>query len=218
MSARVNLLPPQIAERKRARRVAQLSTASVACVALALGTGYVAKLDAVEASLAQRDDAQGRVSTLQQRVAALDEYRQLDHRLAAGNDQLAVAMADEVSWARILNDVSMAFPSTGSLESLAGDLVKDEDPTVPPEGKVADGDPVGSIVFTGYSVERFAPGVESVLVDFDEARGFFGSYLATANSMDRADTEVTNFNGHVRLDEDVRTNRYVDGLPEEVTP
>jgi hypothetical protein len=216
MSARVNLLPPQIAERKKSRRIAQLSTVSVAVVACALGGVYVGKLGDVEAARVERDDAQSKVTALQQQVAALDEYRQLDNRLATGNTLLAAAMADEVSWARVLNDLSLAFPNSGSMESLTAELA--DDTAVPTEGQVADGAPVASVVFTGYSVERFAPGVQSVLVDFENARGFFNSYFTNAATEERGSTEVTNFNGYVRLDEGVRTNRYVEGLPEEVTP
>ena len=215
MSARVNLLPPQLAERKKARRVAQASTASVACIALALGAGYVAKVNAVEEARGDRDRVQAGVVALERQVAALDEYRQLANRLHAGNAMLAAAMETEVSWARVLNDLSMVFPSSGSMESLTAELtpVLESEPL---PGAVVDGDPVASLVFNGYSVERFSPGVEAILVDFDGAEGFYDSYLTNAATEEKGDTEVTKFTGRVRLDEHARTNRYVDGLPKEI--
>jgi hypothetical protein len=57
-----------------------------------------------------------------------------------------------------------------------------------------------------------------VLSRFDDADGFFDSYLTTAAEEERGDSEVTNFVGRVRLDGDAYTHRYDDGLPEENGP
>lgn len=213
MSARVNLLPPEIAERAAARRIRTYSVLGVVVFAVLLGGLYVLKLGAVEQARSERDDAQMRVVQLEQRIAALDEYRVLAERLDNGNALLTAAMADEISWARVLNDLSLAFPNSASLETLTAEMVDAEPPA---EGELVDGQPVGSVVFTGYSVERFAPGVESVLVDFEDAQGFFNSYFTNAAKDERGDTEVTSFNSYVRLDDAARTDRYADGLPEEV--
>lgn len=79
---------------------------------------------------------------------------------------------------------------------------------------VDDSEPVAQVVFTGYSIKEFAPGVAEVLANFAEAEGFFDSFLTTAVDEERGDSEVTTFEGRVELDDRAYTRRYDDGLPE----
>lgn len=213
MSARVNLLPREIAADTRVRTVARMSTLGVVVVVAVLGGLYLLQLQQVADAEREREDAQQRITQAEQRLAALDEFRVLKERYDARQALLAHAMADEISWARILNDLSLAFPSDASLVTLDAEA---QQPDEPADGEVVFGDRVGQISASGYSLERYAPGVESVLMDFDGARGFFNSYLQTATATELGGNEVTNFNGTVDLDADAYTQRYVDGLPPEV--
>lgn len=212
MIARVNLLPPEIETARRARRTARLSTVAVAAWIGVLGVGFMIKTDQVDAARDDRDAAQAQVDDLNREVAALDEYAKLAAALDARSAILTSAMTEEISWARVLNDLSLAFPADASLNDLNALLVAEEEP-VPGEVKPAAG--VGDLTFTGYSVERFAPGVEGVLLRFDDAEGFNDTFLTTAQKAEKGTTAVTDFTGTVRLDEDARTNRYANGLPEE---
>ena len=212
-TVKVNLLPREHAEETRARRVSRLSYTALGVVVLALGGVYANEWNNVRVAEQDRDDAEAEVARLEAELAELEEYRQIAEMLEAREATLAAAMSDEIAWARILNDLSLAFPSDASLESLSATA------TEPPElaeGDLDPGDPVGEVTVTGYSIERYAPGVESVLIDFEGARGFFNSFLQTASAEDRADSEITNFNGTINLDDDALTDRYVDGLPAEV--
>ncbi|MBA2530080.1 MAG: hypothetical protein H0V19_09025 [Euzebyales bacterium] len=77
------------------------------------------------------------------------------------------------------------------------------------------GDSIASLEFTGYSVERLAPGVQGALGRFNGVPSFFNTYLTTAAEEERGTTEVTNFAGAVQLGENGYTGRYADGLPPE---
>ncbi|MGI8575665.1 MAG: PilN domain-containing protein [Egibacteraceae bacterium] len=218
---KVNLLPPEIAERQRAKKITTLSVALVAVWIFVLGGLYMLKLSDVAAAAETRDQAQAEVVELQAELATLEPVRQLAERLDTHNTLLASAMANEISWARVLNDLSLAFPANASLTSLTASVQAEAEGEVaaaPVEGAPDFGAEVAQLGFTGYSVERYAPGVESVLVDFAEARGFFHSYLAAANEAEIGETEVTDFNGSVELNRKAYTNRYADGLPPEVAP
>lgn len=214
MSASVNLLPPEIEQQRVARRVSRLTVVAVAAWLAMLGSLYVVKDGQVDDARARRDGAQARVAVVEQEVAALDEYAKLAAKIDARNTILASAMADEVSWARILNDLSLAFPADASMTTLTAALTE---PAEPVPGAVKLAEAVGDVAFTGYSVERFAPGVEGLLLDFENATGFVDTYLTTAAVSEKGTTEVTDFNGKVRLDDNARTGRYDDGLPMEVT-
>jgi hypothetical protein len=214
MSVRVNLLPRELAAVSRARAVTRLSVLGVALVAVLLGSLTLLQLQQVAEAERERDAAQARVTQAEQRLAALAEYRELKDRYEARKQLLAAAMADEISWARILNDLSLAFPSDSSLTTLTASA----DASTPAAGEIDPGSRVGRIVANGYSLDRYAPGVESVLIDFDGARGFFNSYLQTAAATRIGDNQVTNFSGTIDLDDDAYTRRYAEGLPPEVTP
>ena len=218
MSARVNLLPPRLAARRRARRIARTSKAAVAAVILALAGAQYLKMADVDDARGLRDAEQVQVTALQQEVAELAPYREMADRLASGNALLAHAMVDEVSWARALNDLSLAFPASASMSTLSGELIATaptDDAATVAAGTLDEGTVTGSIVFTGYSVEELSPGVREVIAGFDDTLGFADASLAAAAAETRGDTEVTGFNGDVRLDEAARTGRYAEGLPEE---
>lgn len=217
MSARVNLLPRELEERAQARRRASWVVAAVAVYAAVLLLLYMGKLGAIDAAREERDAAQTEVTRLQGELARLEQFAQLDREVTARNALLSSAMATEISWARVLNDLALTFPPSSSL--LAFDGVSEtavqagvaEAP--PPDPSSAS---IAALTFNGYSVERFAPGVERVLVKFDEVDIFFNPYLSEAGEQPRGDTDVTVFNGTLQLNEDAYTGRYADGLPPEV--
>jgi Tfp pilus assembly protein PilN len=210
MTARVNLLPREIEQQARARRSASWAIGGVAAFAAVLGLLYLGKLSDVQSAREERDAAEADVATLQQELASLQEFAELDRQLAARNALLRDAMALEISWARVLNDLSLTFPPSSSLTNLSASAATAE------AGQPANPDAVATLSFEGYSVERYAPGVERVLVKFDEVTTFFNSYLGTAGEQARGDTEVTTFSGTVQLNDESYTGRYADGLPPEV--
>jgi len=209
---RVNLLPRELEERARQRRVAVLAGVGVAVWVALLGSLYGLKLNEVADREQVRADEQAQVAMLQADLAALAPYRQLASELEHKNSQLSMAMAPEISWARVMNDVSLAFPANASLQTFAA-TAQEPTPAVP--GEVSKGEPVASVQFTGYSVERFAPGVESLLLEMSSIRSFFNLNLATAADAEIGTTEVTNFTGSSLMDEKAFTGRYESGLPAE---
>ena len=217
MSARVNLLPKEIEQRARERRATSWTIGAVAAYAALLGLVYIAKLGDLNDARSDRDNAQAAVAEAQAELAALQEFAELDEQMTARNQLLSAAMATEISWARVLNDLSLTFPPSSSLLTFSGASAG-----AGATGATAaapanpNSESVASVTFEGYSVERFAPGVERVLVKFDEVTTFFNAYLSEAAETPRGDTEVTGFSGTMQLNDDAYTGRYADGLPPEV--
>ncbi|MDP8969362.1 MAG: hypothetical protein M3N52_02440 [Actinomycetota bacterium] len=221
MSVRVNLLPPEVQERRRARRAAVLTAAALGAYLVLLGLVYLLKLGDVAQARQERDQAQADVARLQAQLDALEPFRRLAQQVEARNNVLAAAMATEISWSRVLNDLSLTFPPNASLLTLSATQPTAEDAGETGQaesGAVALDEVVATVEFSGYSVERYAPGVERVLLRFDEVRSFFNSYLATAAAEERGTTEVTNFNGSVQLGREAYTRRFAEGLPPEASP
>lgn len=216
MTARVNLLPPEIAVRARRRREAGITGAALGGYLVLLLLIYLLKLGAVADARNDREEATRIVQDLQAEVASLAEFAELDRRLTARNDLLAAAMAKEMAWARILNDLALAFPGSSSLLTLEATQVGAA--TAEVQGAPVLADAVGTIEFSGYTVERYAPGVESAVVKFREVRSFRQPYLTQASELIRNQAVVTGYDGTVRLTDEAFTNRYVEGLPPEAAP
>jgi hypothetical protein len=216
MTARVNLLPRELEERARARRTTSWAIGAVAAYAALLGVVYIVKLGAVNDARQERDDAENTVAQLEAELASLQEFEELDRQLTARNQLLSASMATEISWARVLNDLSLTFPPSSSLLTLNADAAGAAAAGVTDTTADPNSQSIATVIFDGYSVERFAPGVERVLVKFDEVTTFFNSYLSQASEAPRGDTEVTTFTGTVQLNDEAYTGRYAEGLPPEV--
>jgi hypothetical protein len=215
MSVRVNLLPREDRAAKAARRTTNLTVLGVALFALLLGGLYLMKLNEIAQAEADQETVQADVSRLQAEVASLEQFRQLADELEARNALLASAMGREISFARVMNDMSLAFPANSSLRSMT--LAAADPALVATADTVAFGETVATVSYEGYSVERFAPGVETVILEFDKVRAFFNAFIGTAAVEEIGTTEVTGYQGTVGLDDAALTGRYANGLPEEAS-
>lgn len=216
MSVRVNLLPREFEEKSRARRMVGLGVLVVIGWVALLAFVLLGKLAAVESAKDDRDAAQAQVNQLQAEIDSLAAFQALAAQLTSGNDVLAAAMSNEVSWAQLLNDVALTIPTTASLTQMQAGLLELPPGQVNAEGVFVQNEfgDVGVMTVEGYSIESFAPGVEAVLLRFGEVDNFFQQYLSQAAAAEIGEVGVTQFNADVRLGENARTNRYVDGLPE----
>ena len=217
MTARVNLLPREIELRAQARRTASWTVAGVALFAALLLVVYLAKLGAVNDARAERDETQATVDDRREELASLEEFAQLEREVTNRNALLSGAMATEISWARVLNDLALTFPPSSSMLSLeavaqgaSAEGLTGQPPANPNSRSIA------SVSFEGYSVEQFAPGVERVLLKFGEVDMFFNAYLAQATEDEEIRPGTITFTGNLQLTEEARTGRYAQGLPPEV--
>ncbi len=240
MSVKVNLLPREYEEQVRRRRTIGYTVAGVLLWCGVLAVVQALKAADVDRAREERDLALAQTAQLQSELVALDSYRVLAERLETRSALLADAMAPEVSWATLLNDLSLTFPATSSLRTLTGTLdqplpdaalvppapapTPTPAPTPAPTPSPAPGVPpaivpeeaIGTIVFEGYSIEGYAPGVETAIIRFGDVESFSDSFLTQAGTEELGDTPVTQFQGQVDVNANARTNRYAEGLPPEV--
>lgn len=154
---RVNLLPPEIAEAKKAKRIqGALGLAGLASLALVGGLYLMANqsLSSAETDLAS---AQAQKAQLQSQKA---QYAGVTATIAAANAaqaQLVTAMVDEVRYSQLLNDLSLAVPSTVWLKSLAfaqAAAVPGALPATPAVAGVAAATPVGTLTVSGTGFQH----------------------------------------------------------------
>jgi cell division protein FtsB len=217
--ARVNLLPPEIERERRRQRVAAVSVGLLVTYLCVLAIVYVLELGDVAEAQRERDRVAAEITTLEAEIETLDEYRTLTATIAAREALLTAAMEDETSWARVFGELALSFSDDASLNEVQAATAEAQEgaaaTAAATDGAEPGGAPVGQISFSGYSVERVAPGVEEVLVEMGEGAGFVDSYVVTTTDEKRGEEQVTAFEGRVDLNRQVHTHRYDDGLPQE---
>ncbi len=115
---RVNLMPPEVAEAKALRKV-QMGLAAAGLASLAIvGLLYVSASHSVSSAEGDLTETKTKSIALQGQVA---KYRDVTATINAANAaqaQLVVAMGDEVRYSQLLNDLSLAIPSSVWLKNV----------------------------------------------------------------------------------------------------
>ncbi len=204
MSVRVNLLPAEVDARARASRMrAGAGLAGVGLLA-ALGVVFVwenGRVNDVKAELAAEEQE---LAALQAEVQEFADYAELDRRAGDSGEILASALASDVSFAGLLQDVAAVTPEDVEYTSMTITLTE-------PIASLGDVRPAfGELTLVGYALDH-APGVERLLIELDKVAAFGDLFFATG--FDDEFGDIT-FTVTADLGPEVFTNRYVDGLPE----
>lgn len=217
MSVRVNLLPEATRQRDRAARQRLLALAAGGLLLAGLGGTYAWASGQVTAAEDLLAAEQQTTATLRGEVVALGEFDDLASRRDEARQLLVEAMGTEVSLAGVLQDVAAVMPTDTQLETLTVDVTAaDTPPDVAAEAAV-DGAPpgVGSYNATGKTLTSHAPGVERVLHQLEKVVGFRDLYL-NSSTLEEVDERIAAFSLDGRIGSEARTERYADGLPEEL--
>ncbi len=203
MSVRVNLLPEETRARTRAARQRLIAAGVAVAVLAVLGgvyAGLAMQLTAAEEELAAEQDAS---AALRAREAELVAYSRLQQRRDAADALLQDTLADEVSLAAVLQDTSLGLTDDAQLESFSATISPSEEPS----------GVVGTFTASARSLNAHAPGVERVLISFDQLTSFRELYLSSS-TLEDPDDDVVTFTFDGQLTADLRTERYREGLPE----
>ena len=191
----INLLPSDIAERRRARQMTLLLAAGLLGLVALLVLVFI--LQAARLSGARGDlEAQERAnSRLERQVNQLQGFAQLQATLRTKEQLLGQLTVNEVRWSLLLNNISLVIPSDVWLTNFSGSV---QATATAPGAATA---PVGTIqvsgqTFTHLDVARWL----SRLAGVDE---FLFPYLSLSSKSD-SDTLQTlvDFNSSVQLDQD----------------
>lgn len=107
---RVNLLPPEILEAARFRRVQRGLGAAVLVAVVAVGVLYAGAAATVSDEQTRLDAATSEQQALSREAATYREVTALNNRTAAAEAMLVQAMGPEVRYSRFLNDLAVTVP------------------------------------------------------------------------------------------------------------
>lgn len=204
---RVDLLPQESKERKRAtRRRGWIIACFVVLVTVLAGLSLMqeGRLTAAEARLAEEEAT---LASLRSREGTLVEFADLERQVAAAREMVPQALGDEMTVAGLLQDLASVMPVDAQLESLAL--------TFEQEQPADAGATVGSLVLTGRSVNEHAPGLERLLLELEKVAAVREVHVNTS-ALESLDATQAEFVIELRLGDELRTDRYVDGLPEDL--
>ena len=205
----INLLPSRYEERLAERRRVGATAAALLVLVLALAALSLAQAGRLERAAFERDAEQARTAELSARRSELAPFGQLADGVSQREGVLRAVMGAEVSWARVLADLSGAFPADASLVSFTAESMPaasaGEQPV--PAGGVA---PIGSTSFSGYSVAGFDPGLAHTLRGLATAPSLSEPTLQEGAAADIGGRVVTTFDGTAFLDTTALSRRYVE--------
>lgn len=213
---RVNLLPPEVLEVRRFRRVQYgfggAVLAAVGVVALLLFLG----LASVSSAQQRVDKAQDEQSQLQTRLAKLAGVRQAYAQVAAGEAQVRSALAGEVQWSHYLNDISLTIPKNVWLTNLSVTLTgSGAGGTAAVPSTAAGGNPIaapgiGTLTAAGtaFSHNDVAAWLESLARE----KGYADPYFTNSTVASTGPRQTVNFSSTVTITPAALSHRY-DRLP-----
>lgn len=117
---RPNLLPREVAAVREQRRAGMAVAAGVGALAIGLGLVWAAGRGQVSAERDKAEAAEATVARLRAQVAGLQGVSQLEQLLEARRRMVAAALADDVSWPRLLTQIATVIPNDVWLTSFSG--------------------------------------------------------------------------------------------------
>lgn len=208
---RVNLLPPEIEEARRFRKVQRGLGAGVLAAAGIVGALTLLANAAVNDAQGDLDTAKARETQLQAQQAQYAEVPLVYAQVEAAEAQLGQAMGKEVRWSYFLNDLSLATPNKVWLTSMT--VTQDVDavaaatanPTLPAGGTYLTPG-LGTVTFQGkgYAHNDVAAWLDSLA----RQKGLTQPYFTSSTKEAIGSENAVSFSSQATITEDALSGRY----------
>jgi Tfp pilus assembly protein PilN len=223
----VNLLPTDVKERQRTRRLTAAVIFAVGAVVALLFFVFVlqtARLSDANHKLATQKAAN---SELEGQIAGLQEFAALKTQVAAREALAAEALNGQVLWSGVLRDVSMVIPDKVWLSGLTGSVTPPPaaapaapapaaSPGATPEPSAAPITPpevspastlVGAIQFQGMADDH--PAVAQWLTRLEQVTGWANAWISNATEVDQNGEVDIQWTGSIDLTLEATVQRGV---------
>lgn len=213
MMRRIELLPDSYLRTQRERRAIGLVLMAGLLVLLLLLVWWVKLGFDVDDANERLGDIQAENQALNEQIAALQRYAELEAEVAAKRNALITVMAGDVDWPVLLTEVAMAVPGEVWLTNMTASagLTEGSAPvgTETAPVRVSDKTPTGRISFEGASLSM--PGVAKWLIRQEISKRFEAVFLTDATLTEEFGTEAFNFSSSLELNEKALSERFQDG-------
>jgi Tfp pilus assembly protein PilN len=205
---RVNLLPPEIEEARRFRKVQVGLGAGVLAAAAVVGLLTVLAASGVHDAQGDLDASTARQSALQGQLAQYADVPVVQARVDAAESQLSLAMGKEVRWSYFLNDLSLTIPRKVWLTSMTVTQTVDETATsVAPTSTTTYLTPgIATVTFAGSAYTH--PDVAAWLDALAKQKGLTQPYFTSSTKQPIGGEESVTFSSQATVTDDLLSNRW----------
>ncbi len=199
---RVNLLPPEIGEQARLRRVQLGLGTGLLLVGSAVGAVYVSAVGSVSQATTAVQAADAQAAALQTQTARYADVQGVYDQAAAAQAVLADAMGQEVRFSSFLHELSRTVPDEVWLTQVS---FTQADASAPDAAATPAGG-IGTVSFAGvgFGHEDVAEWLESVAGQ----RGYGEATFSNATVGLIGDRRTVSFTSTATLTEDALSGRY----------
>ena len=214
---RVNLLPPEIGERRRFRRVQAGLGCGVGAAVLVVGLLFAAAAGSAGGAQGELDEAGSQQRALQVQTARYRDVTATYRRAADAKAMLTAAMGQEVRYSRFLNDLSLSMPAGVWLKSVTYTQAAAPGTATPAAGTPAAGTSaggtagaapagLGTVTLSGVAFEH--QDVSTWLESLAGEKGYGGPLLQSSAEVLLGSKTVVNWSTTVNLSPDALSGRY----------
>ena len=201
---RVNLLPPEIAETARFRRITYGLGGGLLCAVGVVALLFVAASSAVSEAGTEVETATAQNTALQAETARFADVQAVYGRAAAAQAMLTTAMGEEVRYSQYLNDLSLTVPENVWVKNVTFAQV----PAPAVAGSTTPG--IGTVTFTGVGFKH-----DDVAVWLDslaKQKGYVNPYFAGSTKASLGNRKIVNFTSTVTMTSEALSGRYTKPL------
>jgi Tfp pilus assembly protein PilN len=211
MMRRIDLLPSVYAQRRQERRnIALVIVAGVLVFLLLVGWWVLLgfRINAAEQDLA---DVQAQNARLQDDIAELQEFVELQNEVDGKRAALQTVMAGDIDWPGVMTEIAMVIPGEVWLTDLTASAGTTEGATtVETETapiRIASEEPTGRIQFSGKSLTM--PGVAKWMIRVESVEEFFAVFLNSATASEEVSGPlVVDFDTTLELGDEALSGRF----------
>ncbi len=202
----VNLMPPEIGEQRRLRRLQFAMGGAVVAAFVVVGGLYTVAHSGVTAAQSELTQAQSEQSQLQHQLTSLQNVQDVYTQVSMRQQMLATAMGREVRWSRYLNDLSLRIPDNVWLTQVTAteaDAAATSTSTQAAPGLTPG---IGQIQFTGVAFSH--DDVAAWLDSLAREKGFANPYFSNSAETLLGTRKAVNFSSTATLTDAALSGRY----------
>lgn len=200
---RVNLLPPEIAQREAFRRFQGVLGLAVVAAAGVVAALYVTGAHQVSSAQHSLDSSTARGSALTRQTATYNFVRPALAQRDAAEAELSQAMGQEVQWSYFLNDLSLSLPPHVWLSSMMVSRVQGAGAA---PGATGTDTGIATVSFTGHALSH--DDVATWLESLARQKGYANPYFTESTLATEGAKASVTFQSTVQVTGAALSNRY----------
>jgi len=178
----VNLLPSEVRERQKTRRVTTAIGAGAGAAVVLLGFVFVVQSSRLTSTQHQLTLQQSTNQRLQSQIVGLQRYQDLKQQVSDRQAVVTEITTGEIQWSGVLRDLSMVIPGDVWMNTVTGSASSAAGSTTTISNAAPGSNLSGQLQFTGSTLDH--PSVALWLTRLEKAHGWVNSWVTTSTKQD----------------------------------